>query len=206
MKNLFMIKLLSYFIIIFFGMAFSCQDHEVAVGWPGPTFPVNACERVRGGARAFPCEFQIVRLEILRQNTDEVVDTATPTDSTVTLPTNSAFTFQVRNLGSYFFASWRTKVTVKRVANAQFPNSNEYIARNLYRDFYENTYDPITPSDNSLVKRTINIALGETFTFEHGFYFEGNPQYLPYSANQFTVVQNLVTSEVLRNAQSMLII
>lgn len=96
-------------------MAFSCGDHNV----PDPD-PVMNCELVDGNARAFPCEFEIVKLEFLRGNTDRVVSTFRPGDSTVVLPINASLAYFWLSMHSHVYMQYRVRAHVKRIAPASF--------------------------------------------------------------------------------------
>jgi len=94
-------------------MAFSCQDHHVPE-------PVSNCERVDGTPRAFPCEFEITKLEFLRTNTSQVVKTVLPGSPVVQLPLNDAYHFQYGSQREYAIVDYRVRIHVKRIANASF--------------------------------------------------------------------------------------
>jgi len=68
MKNYSLIKVFAVSLVLLTAMAFSCQDHHV----PDPD-PVIKCNRVDGSPRAFPCEFEIIKIEYYAGKTNRII-------------------------------------------------------------------------------------------------------------------------------------
>jgi hypothetical protein len=115
MRALTLLKTVSLASIFLTAMAFSCQDHDI----PDPD-PVANCKRTNGTDRAFPCEFQIVKLEFLRNNTNNVVKTFLLGDSTIALPINASERYVWGSKHAYIWMTYRVRVRVKRIAAASF--------------------------------------------------------------------------------------
>ena len=115
MKTLGLLKTASLLAVLFLAMAFSCQDHNI----PDPD-PVANCQRVDGTDRAFPCEFEITKVEFLRNNTNGVVRTFLPGDSTIGLPINAALRAEWGSMHAGIQMIYRMRVHVKRIAPASF--------------------------------------------------------------------------------------
>ena len=115
MKSYPLIKIAALSAVLTTVMAFSCQDHHN----PDPD-PVTNCERVEGGARAFPCEFEIVKLEFLRGTTNQVVSTFLPANAKVALPINASQAYFWLSMHSSVYMQYRVRVHVKRIAAASF--------------------------------------------------------------------------------------
>lgn len=121
MRVLASLKAVSLLAVLLVAMAFSCQDHSV----PDPD-PVANCQRVDGTDRAFPCEFEITKLEFLRNNTNNVVRTFLPGDSTIGLPINASVSFVWGSMHAYVWMTYRVRVYVKRIAQASFQPAGGY--------------------------------------------------------------------------------
>ncbi|WP_310226590.1 MULTISPECIES: hypothetical protein [unclassified Dyadobacter] len=116
-----LLKIMSLSSVVLTAMAFSCQDHHI----PDPD-PVANCELVDGSSRAFPCEFQITKLEFLRNKTDKVVRTFMPGDSTVALPINASERYVWGSMHAYIQMIYRVRVHVKRIAAASIQPQGGY--------------------------------------------------------------------------------
>lgn len=111
MKTRALVKIAAMSAVLITAMAFSCQDHHIPD-------PVIHCERVDGSPRAFPCEFEIVKLEFLRGTTNQVVSTFLPGDTTVALPINASQAYFWLSMHSSVYLQYRVRVHVKRIAAA----------------------------------------------------------------------------------------
>lgn len=198
MKTHSILKIASLTAVFFTAMAFSCQDHNL----PDPEPNLN-CNLLDGSQRAFPCEFEITKIEFLEKGTNKVMDTATQNDSAVTLSAKGAQFFAIWSMQSYFDSFWAVRVTVKRIANA--PSPSTYLTRFVIRDYLDYVYDPITPTDDQNEKFPINIAIGESFSFESGITMAGGVVQQNYpnsiyrtSSGYSVLVQNYETSQLLK--------
>lgn len=181
MRQLSLIRVLSLAAIFLTAMAFSCQDHHI----PDPE-PAANCQRVDGTDRAFPCEFQITKLEFLRKNTNNAVRTFLPGDSTIGLPLNAADSYAWGSKHGYVLVTYRVRVHVKRIAPASFQPVGGYEPV-LYRlhiatpgSPYHSLYDdiigspfgvqpPPSPAANPL---DMSMAVGETRSFVLSLYLD----------------------------------
>jgi hypothetical protein len=181
MKTLPLMKAVLLTSVFLTAMAFSCQDHHA----PDPD-PVENCERIDGTARAFPCEFEITKLEFLRNNTNSVVRTLMQGDTGVALPINASLKFQWLSMRTSMIMEYRVRVHVKRVANPSFqpvggyevfayrlsppgppgfpfpPIHDDLIGTGLWAP-------PASPPDKPA---NFNMAIGETRAFETVLYFD----------------------------------
>ncbi|WP_342083632.1 hypothetical protein [Dyadobacter sp. OTU695] len=110
-----LLRVISLSSVLLTAMAFSCQDHNV----PDPE-PVANCKRIDGTDRALPCEFEITKLEFLRNNTNNVVRTFLPGDSTIGLPINASLRYVWGSMHAGLQMTYRMRVYVKRIAPASF--------------------------------------------------------------------------------------
>ncbi|SDD45294.1 hypothetical protein SAMN04487996_10167 [Dyadobacter soli] len=185
MKTLTLIKVVSLSSVLMMAMAFSCQDHQVPE-------PVSNCDRVDGTPRAFPCEFEITKLEFLRKNTSQVVKTVLPGSPDVQLSSRDALRFNYGSSREYAIADFRVRVHVKRIAAASFlPVGGYEITYYQLSDpvppfpaAYDDIFDPslwsAPPSSPSNPITNLDMLVGETRTVETElnmvFDFMGGPQ------------------------------
>ena len=201
MKKHFFLKVISAFSVVLTAMAFSCQDHFVPEEPETAIFPANACTLNNGEPRPFPCEFEVVKIDFVYGPKDVIAGTATQADSVVHLTRAHPQTFITWGIHGGFYSFWRTRVTIRRIANPVGHNSKEYIFREAFRGFHDDNRDPypITPPDNAFEKHTIDIPIGGTYTFASGFTMEGGRPTKPtLSQSPYILVQNVATSAILQ--------
>ncbi|MCF2489947.1 hypothetical protein [Dyadobacter sp. CY347] len=194
MKTTALIKSACLSSIFFLAMAFSCQDHNI----PDPE-PTASCNLADGTPRAFPCEFEIVKIDFMEKNAKKVMSTATQSDSNVTLNTAHAASFSVYGIQGYFRSSWRTRITLKRIAASSTPGPNEYITRDIRANNEIN--DPITTPDSNFKKLSFNIAVGDTISFASTVFIEGGYRgggNYSVSLGYLATIQNVATSALLQ--------
>ena len=98
-------------------VALSCTDHV------GPVDPGQSnCLRVNGSPRLYPCEFEIVQIDVMSgsSNTD-VYATLTPGNHNVHLLTTEAFSYN-RTGTTTATLEYKIRLHVKRIASPAFPN------------------------------------------------------------------------------------
>ena len=182
-------------------MAFSCQDHYV----PDPD-PVSNCNRVDGTPRAFPCEFEITKLEFLKTTTNLVVRTVLPGSPDVQLPLDQAYQLEYGSQGAYAQVVFRVLLHIKRIANASFQPVGGYEVSQFRISDPEPPYPAIYndiigsgPGGNVLpaspAKNPVNLDMttGETRVIESqvGFVYSFNPsQPKQVGAFYFSIVNN----------------
>ena len=170
MKTLRLLKVISLSSVLMMAMAFSCQDHHVPE-------PVSNCERVDGTPRAFPCEFEITKLEFLRTNTSQVVKTVLPGSPVVQLPLNDAYHFQYGSQREYAIVDYRVRIHVKRIANASFQPVGGYEVMYYQLSLPDPPYPPLyndiigpsgwpLPASPATKPVVLDMAVGETRTVE----------------------------------------
>jgi hypothetical protein len=179
MRSFTLMRVVSPAILFLTAMAFSCQDHHT----PDPD-PAANCQRVDGSDRDFPCEFKITKLEFLRKNTNNVVRTFLPGDSTIGLPVNAADSYGWGSKHAYVWMNYRVRVHVKRIAPASFQpvGGYELVLYPLYiadpDSPYHSLYDdiigspfglqpPPSPAANPL---DMSMAVGETRSYVFPLY------------------------------------
>lgn len=121
MKKFPVIKVLASFAILLTTMAFSCQDHHVT-----DPDPVSNCNRVDGTPRAFPCEFEISKIEIFEKNTDHIIETISPHRLQGGLSMLHAISTQPLSGHTQYVMTYRTKIYIKRITNSPLPSWNKY--------------------------------------------------------------------------------
>jgi hypothetical protein len=179
MKTLRLLKVISLLSFLLMAMAFSCQDHHI----PDPD-PVANCNRVDGTARAFPCEFEITKLEFLKTTTGQVSRTVLPGNLNVQLPIGDAYHFQYGSQRAYAIVEFRVRLHIKRIAKASFPPVGGYeliryqlsppvpIYGSLYNDILtEKGNEWMTPPSPAGNPITLDMAVGETRTVASEVYF-----------------------------------
>jgi len=207
MKNYSLIKIAAMSAVFVTAMAFSCQDHNL----PDPD-PVVNCKRIDGTPRAFPCEFEIVKVEFLRNNTSQVVRTVFPSDPNVELPINAAKFYGWGSGRSYIFMQYNIRVHVKRIANPSFLPVGGYEVMD-----YSLTpaYPPYPPLHDDLIGPggwpppgspaanpvAFDMAIGETRTVEKMVTMQFNTEFPPvtlsYGPNIVSVVNNTTTIKLI---------
>lgn len=110
MKTLRILKVISLSSVLMLAMAFSCQDHHVPD-------PVSNCDLVDGTPRAFPCEFEITKVEFLKKLTNQVSTTILPGHPDAEV----GFTFlfyppQPKQIGDFYFAIMNNTTALKLAA------------------------------------------------------------------------------------------
>jgi hypothetical protein len=102
-------------------VALSCTDHV------GPVDPGQSnCLRVNGSPRLYPCEFEIVQIDVMSgsSNTD-VYATLTPGNHNVHLLTTEAFSYN-RTGTTTATLEYKIRLHVKRIASPAFPTPTGY--------------------------------------------------------------------------------
>src|SRR5688572_26371059 len=110
MKTLRILKVISLSSVLMLAMAFSCQDHHVPD-------PVGNCDRVDGTPRAFPCEFEITKVEFLKKLTNQVSMTILPGHPDALLILGDAYRSFVGSDAEYRDVFFKVRLHVKRIAN-----------------------------------------------------------------------------------------
>lgn len=142
--------------MLIMAVALSCTDH-VNPEEPGQ----SNCSRVDGSPRLYPCEFEIVQIDVMRgsSNTD-VYATLTPGNHNVHLLNTLAFSY-VKTGTTTATLEYKIRLHVKRIANPAFPTPTGYwISESVLGG---------EPDDPSLLRPNryyaappLNMAIGET--------------------------------------------
>lgn len=115
------VRLFSAFVMFAVAVTMSCTDHVN----PDPE-PVAHCNRLNGQPRAFPCEFEIEKLEFMSGSSNTVVfETLTPTDSLFQL-SGPYYSWEKTGTETYK-VRYKIRLTYKRIAEAPQGVTNEYV-------------------------------------------------------------------------------
>lgn len=148
-------KTLVGFTMLIMAVALSCTDHVD----PGPG--QSNCLRVNGTPRLYPCEFEIVQIDVMRgsSNTD-VYATLTPANHNVHLLTTMAFSYVRTGLISATL-QYKLRLHVKRIAAPAFPTPAGYwISESIPGGAPD---DPGVLSPNGYYPAPqLNMAIGQT--------------------------------------------
>lgn len=207
MKSLGILKVISLSSVLMMAMAFSCQDHDVPD-------PVTRCNRVDGTPRAFPCEFEITRVDFLKKLTNDVAATILPGNLDFVLPLEQAYRFEFGSRREYAQVVFKVRIHVKRIATASFPVADGYEVWQ-YRvtphgpPYFGIYNDDIggpggnaipEPTNNSPIK--MDMAVGETRTVDNEIAFVIN--YYPPQPKQigdfYFAIMNNTTARKLASA------
>ncbi|SDG94946.1 hypothetical protein SAMN04487996_1265 [Dyadobacter soli] len=115
-------RLLSATLLFVLTLAMSCtKDHVIPE-------PVSNCNRTNGQPRAFPCEFEIQKLDFMSGSSNVTAfETLTPTDS---LFERKGPYYTWHKTGTETFnVTYKVRLTFKRIAEAPKGTDNQY---NLY--------------------------------------------------------------------------
>jgi hypothetical protein len=209
MRALTLLRAVSLASILLAAMAFSCQDHHI----PDPD-PVANCKLVNGSERAFPCEFEITKLEFLRNNTSNVVRTFVPGDSTVGLPINASLRYVWGSMHAGISMTYRVRVYVKRIAAASFQPLGGYEFSTyqlspevppgypfppLWDDFIGGPYGLNPPPATAYEPLDMSMAIGETRTYVMNLdlLFNTEVSGAAYFGNQLIGIINYTTAHKL---------
>ena len=173
----------------------SCTDHSN----PDPGNPGQGCTRVGGGPRLYPCEFEIVQIDFMRQSSNDAsFATLTPSNHDVVLPRSLAFSYQPFSGGSAEIL-YKIRLHVKRIAAPAFPTPEGY---------WISDSRPMggTADDESLLAPNIyypapslNMAVGQTIQVFTKMWISVGPS-LPTRASLMTSIQNPATFAALKAA------
>lgn len=142
--------------MLIMAVALSCTDH-VNPEEPGQ----SNCLRVDGSPRLYPCEFEIVQIDIMRgsSNTD-VYATLTPGNHNVHLLNTLAFSY-LKTGTTTATLEYKIRLHVKRIANPAFPTPTGY--------WISESVAGGEPDDPSVLRPNryyaapaLNMAIGET--------------------------------------------
>jgi hypothetical protein len=154
MKMIFQ-KTLGLLSLLVMALALSCTDHI------DPNPGQQNCLRVDGTPRLYPCEFEIVQIDVMRgsSNTD-VYATLTPGNHNVHLLTTTAFSY-VRNGTTTATLVYKLRLHVKRIAPPSFPAPQGYwISESVAGGEVD---DPGQLSPNAYYPAPLlNMAVGQT--------------------------------------------
>lgn len=116
-------KIYASLAVLMMAFALSCTDHSNPdPGGPGGT----NCSRVDGTPRAYPCEFEIVKIDFMRQSSnDAVFATITPNNHQVALQAALAFSY-VKTGTLTADVVFKVRLHIKRIANPAFPTPGGY--------------------------------------------------------------------------------
>lgn len=183
-------KTLAGLSILMMAVVFSCTDHSNPGGPGQPN-----CLLVNGTPRLYPCEFEIVQIDVMRgsSNTD-VYATLTPGNHNVHLLTTLAFSY-VRTGTTTATLVYKLRLHVKRIAQPAFPTPAGY--------WISESISGGEPDDPSVLRPNqyypapqLNMAVGETsLVFQRMTYFtlDGQLQGGPTMIS----IQNPVTYQTL---------
>lgn len=173
-------------------IALSCTDHTNPD--PDPT-----CTRVDGSPRLYPCEFEIVQIDFMRQSSNDAsFATLTPSNHDITLPRSLAFSYQPFSGGSAEL-TYKIRLHIKRVANPSFPTPQGY---------WISDSRPMggTADDESLLAPNLyypapalNMAIGQTIQVFTRMWIGVDPS-MPTRASLMTSIQNPGTFAALKAA------
>jgi len=213
MKYFPIMRLVVFGAILFISTALSCQDHHIPD-------PVTNCNRVDGLPRALNCEFEFVSAEFYKLDpvTGKIIyGTVTPANSNLVIREAYRGEFIRSSVSPIFSIPLKITIKIKRIAPSP-SGVNKYLLRNNVESNFP--FDPtgnregdsrfgggyILEPDENLEPVTIDIAVGETYTYEAstswaGRYELANDDKFIYPVNTYwLLIQNVETSEKLRNA------
>ncbi|SEJ43688.1 hypothetical protein SAMN05216327_11098 [Dyadobacter sp. SG02] len=182
------IRPLSAVLLFVLTFALSCTDDHVIPE------PVDNCTRLNGQPRAFPCEFEIQKLDFMSGSSNTTAfATLTPTDS---LFERSGPYYSWTKTGTENFTiSYKVRLTFKRIAEAPVGQNNQY---SLFMT--QGGIDSEDFHDFSFSINTANMAVGETRSeFYIIEYSLANWMPIPIYMRMFAIV-NLTTYEKLKLA------
>lgn len=181
--------------IALFVIVLSCTDHLN----PNPGNPSEACTRVDGSPRLYPCEFEIVQIDFMRQSSNDVsFATLTPSNHAVVLPKSLAFSYQPFSGGSAEVL-FKIRLHIKRIAPPAFPTPEGY---------WISDSRPLggTADDESLLASnmyypapSLNMAVGQTIQVFTKMWISVGPSQ-PTLASLMTSIQNPATFAALKAA------
>lgn len=118
-QNLSAIRLLSAAMLFALALPMSCTDDHVIPQ------PVANCNRLNGQPRAFPCEFEIEKLDFMYGSSNTAVfATLTPTDSLFER-TGPYYSWHKTGTEDYVIR-YKVRLTFKRIAKAPEGQDNQY--------------------------------------------------------------------------------
>ncbi|WP_342084773.1 hypothetical protein [Dyadobacter sp. OTU695] len=174
-------------------IALSCTDHT------NPDPGGQTCTRVNGSPRLYPCEFEIVQIDFMRQSSNDAsFATLAPSNHDVVLPRSLAFSYQPMS-GQSAEILYKIRLHIKRVANPAFPAPQGY---------WISDSRPLggTADDESLLAPniyypapTLNMAVGQTIQVFSRMWISIGPS-LPTRASLMTSIQNPATFAALKAA------
>ncbi|SDG94897.1 hypothetical protein SAMN04487996_1264 [Dyadobacter soli] len=148
-KNISALRLLSAILLFALSLAMSCTDDHVVPE------PVPNCNRLNGQSRAFPCEFEIEKLEFMSGSSNTAVAaTLTPTDSL--FAPGKEYSWQKTGTEDFLYR-YKVQLTYKRIAEPPKGQENQYA---LYMTV--GGIDTEDFLDWSADINTANMAVGET--------------------------------------------
>lgn len=100
----------------------SCTDHSN----PDTGNPGQACTRENGSARFYNCEFEIVKIDFMRQSSNDAsFATITPSSHDIVLPRSLAYLYQPSSGGGAEIL-YKIRLHIKRIAEPAFPTPGGY--------------------------------------------------------------------------------
>ncbi|MCE7067977.1 hypothetical protein [Dyadobacter sp. CY326] len=185
-------KSVTFSVILSWIFALSCTNHVV------PSKPDTLCSRISGLPRFYPCEFEILKIDVLSDSTGITLATATKEKPFVSIPLSRAASkgfYSGHNQQGW--ASYAAKMTIRRLSKPSFPTPTGYKIQFVRLDNDDNPYNEALYGTTTIKPE---VAVEETAVINGGImleYFSTPTKVL--TLNYIYSIKNPVTAQMLKD-------